>query len=154
MLSLSEPPPPDVYSYVADYWQEHSKSWKETMGLADPIERFLFDPASPHSWNRYTESRNSRDGTFWLPSLKPRPIHLICYFNLIAVLRYFFQRRLQDLETPEVLSEALALAAGSECNEVVEFLLREYPQVGLEIAGKIPDPELMTRRIHAKKKLV
>ena len=141
VLSLSEPPstPPDVYHYVARYWQEHAKSWKDTADPTDPIERFLFDEHSPQSWARYTEYEGSGWGRllYWLGPLKLEPIHLICHFNLLAILRSFFLRRLQHLGTRRILSEALVCAVSNGCNEIVEFLLKEYPQVDLELVGKI-----------------
>ena len=133
VLSLSEPPP-DLYRYVARYWQEHARSWKDTADLSDPIERFLFDKSSLRGWARYQIStapyRNS-----WLQYLKLEPIHPVCHFELVTILRYFFRRHLQNLGTPQALSEALALAAGNGCIEAVEFLLSEYPQVDLERIG-------------------
>ena len=140
VLSLNEPPPPpDFYDYVATYWQEHAKSWKDTADPTDPIEQFLFDEVPPQSWTRYTEYERSgcQRLLHWLGPLKPEPIHLICHSNLIAILRSFFLRRWQNLGTHRVLSEALALAVRSGCNDIVEFLLTEYPQVDLEIVGKI-----------------
>ena len=141
VLSLYEPPPPpDFYYYVAIYWQKHAKSWKDTGDPTDPIGRFLFDEVSPQGWTRYTEDKFLRQlwsGPLdWLGPLNPEPIHLICHFNLIAILRSFFLRRLRNLGTHRVLSEALVLAARNGCNEIVEFLLNEYPQVDLEIVGK------------------
>ena len=142
VLSLSDPPspPPDVYRYVATYWQEHAKSWKDTGDPTDPIERFLFGEVSPQSWTRYTEDKVLRQGWngpfSWLGPLNPEPIHLICHFNLITILRSFFLRRLRNLDTRRALSEALVLAVRNGCNEIVEFLLNEYPQVDLDIAGK------------------
>ena len=143
VLSLSEPPspPPDFYRYVATYWQEHAKSWKDTGDPTDPIERFLFDEVSPQGWTRYTKNkvpRQRRRGRWdWLGPLKPEPIHLICHFNLITILRSFFLRQFQNLGMRRVVSEALVLAVRNGCNEIVEFLLNEYPQVDLEIVGKI-----------------
>ena len=141
VLSLYEPPPPlDFYGYVATYWQEHAKSWKDTGDPTDPIERFLFDEVSPQGWTRYTEDiflRSWRRPLDWLGPLKPEPIHLICHFNLITIPRSFFLRRLRNLGTRRVLSEALVLAARNGCNEIVEFLLTEYPQANLRVVGKI-----------------
>ena len=137
VLTLSEPQPPqDIYHYVAEYWQEHAKSWKNTADPTDPIERFLFEKTS-QSWTRYTESRNSKYGTIWIDDPELEPIHLICLFNLVSVLRYFFLRQLKTLELHQILSEALVLAAKNRCNEVVEFLLEVYPQVDLSTVGKI-----------------
>ena len=46
VLSLPEPPP-DLYRYVARYWQEHARSWADTADLTHPIERFyLTNPPS------------------------------------------------------------------------------------------------------------
>ena len=132
VLSLPEPPP-DLYRYVARYWQEHARSWADTADLTHPIERFLFDKSSFH---RYIKSKNSYE-SLWLHKLNLEPIHLICHFDLIAILRYFFRRQLPDLETPQVLSEALALAARNGHEEVVKFLLSECPQVDLGRIGKI-----------------
>ena len=137
ILTLSEPPP-DLYLYVAEHWQEHARFWKDTADLTDPIEQFLFDKSYLQSWARYI-SKNPYRSRSWLQGLKLEPIHLICHFDLMTILRYFFQRQLQNSETPQVLSEALALAGRSRRSEVVEFLLNEYPQVDLEKTG-------MTRR--------
>ena len=138
VLTLSEPQPPqDIFHYVAEYWQEHAKSWKDTADPTDPIERFLLAKASSQSWTRYTESTNSKYGTFWISSLELEPIHLICLFNLVSVLRYFFLRQLKTSEMHQIFSEALVLAAKYQCNEVVEFLLEVYPQVDLSTVGKI-----------------
>ena len=142
VLSLYEPRPPrDFYDYVARYWQEHAKSWKDTGDPTDPIERFLFAEVSPQGWTRYTKNkvpRQRRRGRWdWLGPLKPEPIHLICHFNLITILRSFFLRQFQNLGMRRVVSEALVLAVRNGCNEIVEFLLNEYPQVDLEIVGKI-----------------
>ena len=139
VLSLSKPPP-NLYRYAAEHWQEHARSWKDTADLTHPIERFLFEKSSPGSWTRHIKFlikfSNSYEN-YWLDDPKLEPIHLICHFGLMAVLRYFFHRRLQNLERPQVLSEALAFAAHSGRGEVVEFLLSKCPQVDLERIGKI-----------------
>ena len=135
VLSLSEPLPPNIYSYVSMNWQEHARSWIDTADPADPIQRFLFEKVSPKNWTRYID-RN----TFFLQRWGYRelePIHLICYFNLTAILRSFVRRQLQDLGTRRLLSEALVFAVSNGCYEIVEFLLNEYPQVDLEVVGKI-----------------
>ena len=135
VLTLYEPsPPPDIYDYVATYWQEHARFWKDAGDPADPIERFLFDKTSPQSWTRYTKFTNlySDDA-----ALRQEPIHIICRFGLIVLLRYFFSRRLQNFETRQVISESLAFAAGKGHNDVVEFLLDKYPRVDFGIVGKI-----------------
>ena len=138
VLTLCMPPPPqDVYRYVAEYWQEHARSWKDTADPADPIERFLFGETSTQIWVEYMTSTHPEYGKIWSTLLKPQPIHLICHFNLITILRYFFRHQFQALETRQILSEAFFLAARNECNEVVEFLLKEYPQVDLSTVGKI-----------------
>ena len=135
VLSLSKPPP-NLYRYAAEHWQEHARSWKDTADLTDPIEQFLFDKSYLQSWTRYIISKNPYgDLSSWLQDLKLEPIHLICHFDLMTILRYFFQRQLQNSETPQVLAEALALAGRSRRSEVVEFLLNEYPQVDLKKTG-------------------
>ena len=106
------------------------------MELADLIERFPFDKCSLESWARHIESKDPYESR-WLHELKLEPIHLFCHFDLMTILRYFFQRQLQNNETPQVLSEALALAARSRRNEVVEFLLKEYPEIDLGRMGMI-----------------
>ena len=137
VLSLPEPPP-DLYRYVARYWQEHARFWKDEVELADPIERFPFNKSFFQSWARYVQSWNLRlHESPWLYELNQEPIYLICHFDLMTILRYFFQRQLQNNETPQVFSKALALAVKSRCNEVVEFLLSEYPEIDLERIGMI-----------------
>ena len=135
VLSLSQPPP-DLYRYVAEYWHEHARSWKDEVESADPIERFPFDKSSLQSWARYIESKNLYESSR-LHELKLEPIHLICHFNLMTILRYFFRCQLQNNETPQVLSEALAIAARNGCIEVVEFIHKEYPEIDLEMIGMI-----------------
>ena len=137
VLSLSEPPP-DLYRYVAEYWHEHARYWKDEVKLPDPIKLFPFEKSFFQTWARYVESEYLRlHESPWLYELDQEPIHLICHFDLMTILRYFFQRQLQNNETPQVLSEALALAAKSRRNEVVEFLLNEYSEIDLERIGMI-----------------